>query len=138
MLRKEIFSDAVFVKPSEPCVSPCFRGIFDINKKEKTEITVCGLGVFRLYINGKKVSDDVFAPVTSFYHQYDKCYCTKEFNEIMSSRIYCMKYDITDYINEGKNSVCAVLAPGWYHMYSDECIFCYKIQCGNNTFVSNT
>lgn len=137
MLREEIFSNAKFVKSSEPCVSTCFRTVINIDNPEKAVINVCGLGVFRLFINGQKVSDDVLAPVTSFYHQYDNCYCTKEFGEIMSSRIYCMQYDVASYLKSGANSICAVVAPGWYHMYSDECIFCFRLQCGDETFVSD-
>lgn len=128
MRKEEIFSKAKFIKPSEPCVAPRFRGKFYVNKKEKTEITICGLGVFRFYINGQKVSDDVFAPATSFYHEYDTCPCYVKYGEKMGSRIYCMKYDITPYIREGENVIGVVVAPGWYHLYSDECVLCYEIK----------
>ena len=136
MLFREIFKNAIFVKPSEDCVSPCFRKNVFIDSAKNAEITVCGLGVFRLYINGKKVSDDILAPATSFYHQYDRCYCTTEFGEIMSSRIYCMKYDISSYLTKGLNSICAVVAPGWYHMYSKDCVFAFEIEADGKTFYS--
>lgn len=138
MKREDIFGSAVFVKSSEPCVAPCFRGEFVIDGKGDAEITVCGLGVFRLYINGKKVSDDIFAPATSFYHEYDSCPAYVKYGEKMSSRIYCMKYDITPYIRDGKNTVCAVVGPTWYSIYADSCVFCYKIDCGGKTFFSDT
>ena len=46
-------------------------------KVSKAEIYVCGLGQYQLYLNGSKVSDDVFAPAwsdyrkTVFYNRYD-------------------------------------------------------------------
>lgn len=137
MLKEEIFGKAVFVKPDENCVAPCFRGEFVPTEKENAEITVSGLGVFRLYINGQKVSDDIFAPATSNYHDYD-CFCKKEFGEKMKSRIYCVKYDISPYLRDGRNTVCAVVGPAWYRRYSDSCVFCYKIKCGNDEFYSDS
>ncbi len=138
MLKNEVFGNAIFVKPSESCVSPCFRGTFDSKAGMRTEITVCGLGIFRLYVNGKKVSDDIFAPVTSFYHEYDKCVNYVRYGEKMNSRIYCMKYDITDLVADGENVITAVVAPGWYGVYSDCCVFCYKIESESGVFFSDT
>ena len=138
MKMNEVFGKAYFVKPSENCVAPCFRGEFNLSDTSKAEITVCGLGVFRLYINGKKVSDDVLAPATSFYHEYDECKCYVKYGEKMQGRIYCMKYDITPYVKKGKNSVCAFVGPAWYAVYSKNCVFCYKIECGEETFYSDT
>ncbi|MCQ2484072.1 MAG: family 78 glycoside hydrolase catalytic domain [Clostridia bacterium] len=138
MKKNEMFGSALFVKPSAECVAPCFRGVFEAKQGTKTEITVCGLGVFRLYVNGRKVSDDIFAPVTSFYHEYDSCANYVKYGEKMNSRIYCMKYDITELIADGKNSVCAVVGPSWYSVYSNCCIFCYKIESGTDVFYSDT
>jgi len=138
MNKNDIFGKAIFVKPDETCTAPIFRGEFISDGQTKSEITVCGLGVFRLYINGKKVSDDIFAPVTSFYHEYDNCPAYVKYGEKMDSRIYCMKYDITPYIEEGKNTVCAEVGPTWYSIYYDSCILCYKIECGEDVFYSDT
>ena len=138
MRKTEIFGNAVFVKTDKPCIAPCFRGEFTSDGKSRAEITVCGLGVFRLYINGKKVSDDIFAPATSFYHEYDSCPAFVKYGERMDGRIYCMKYDITSYVCEGKNAVCAVVGPGWYSRYAPDCVLCYKIESGDDVFVSDT
>ena len=138
MIHKDLFGSAVFITPSEKCVSPLFRGTFESDGKSETEITVCGLGVFRLFINGKAVSDEVFAPVTSFYHEYEGLHCAKKFGEKMSPRVYCMKYDITPLLVRGVNTVCAEVGPMWYQNYSDNCVFCCKIKCGEKEFFSDT
>ncbi len=138
MLKKEIFGNAIFVKPSEDCVAPVFKGEFFIENTDNCKITICGLGTFRFFINGKKVSDDVFAPATSFYHKYDDCECTVKFGEEMKSRIYAMEYDITDYISAGKNTITATVGSSWYKVYAPYCTLCYKIQCGESVFYSDT
>ena len=93
---KNLYGDAVFVIADESSINPQMRGTFTIdNTDEKTEIIICGLGYFSFKINGKKVTDDLFAPANSNYHHYDNCYCYKNFGEEMSFRIYSMKYDIT-------------------------------------------
>ena len=137
MFKEDIFGKAQFVKPSEDCVSPCFKGDFYAKKGDTASINICGLGVFRLYVNGRKVSDDIFAPVTSFYHDYDNCYCAKTYGEKMNSRIYCMQYDLTPYLVEGKNTLCAVVGAAWYHVYSPDCVLCYRITCGDSEFYSD-
>lgn len=138
MNKEELFGKAIFVKPNEDCVAPYFRGEFTSKANEKTQITICGLGVFRLHINGQKVSDDIFAPVTSFYHEYEDCPCYVKYGEKMNGRIYCMQYDITPYVVEGKNSIFVAVGLSWYSLCSNDCILCYKVDCGENIFYSDT
>lgn len=139
MNQQEIFSKGKFVKASEDCLSPCFRSEFDGKKGEQTTITICALGFFKLYINGVNPTEDIFAPVTSFYHEYDELYCKKMYGEKMSPRVYVMQYDLTDYIKDGTNTLCVVVGHGWYfkEFYGD-CVLCYKINCGQNEFYSDS
>ena len=131
MLFHEIFGEATFVMPDKTCVSPCFFGKFYADAAKESEIVICGLGFFRLYINGKRVSVDVFAPVTSFYHAQNNCYCTEKFGEEMKSRIYAVRYDISPYVRGGENEIAVVTGPGWYGEFSDNCILAYKITSGD-------
>ena len=137
MKHNEMFGKALWIKADETCVSPCFRGVFEVNNDEKTVITASGLGFFKLFINGKEVSDEELIPARSHYHHYDECYNYKNFGEEMESRIYCMQYDITSLVKKGKNTVCAVVAMGWYKDYNDSCVFCYKIENGEDTYYSD-
>ncbi len=137
MRQSEIFGAAKFVSAGKPCVSPVFFDKFTVNKAESTEITVTGLGFFYLFINGKRVGEDIFAPVTSFYHEYDKLACKVLYDEKMNSRIYAEKYDISDYVAGGENTVAVFTGPGWYANYSDRCVACFRIVNGENEFVSS-
>lgn len=72
-----------------------------INLKEKpkfAEALVCGLGQFQFYINGQKVSDHVLDPA---WTDYDKV-------------IYYLRFDITEYLQEGANVLAAEVGNGWY------------------------
>ena len=91
--QKEVGSKAVYL-----------RKIINIDEiKSSALVNICGLGLFTLFINGKKVSDRVLEPAFS---QYDK--------EIL----YC-SYLVNDYIKLGDNEIEVVLGEGWY---SQSCI----------------
>ncbi|HWE84302.1 MAG TPA: family 78 glycoside hydrolase catalytic domain [Terracidiphilus sp.] len=56
------------------------------------------LGDYELFINGKRVSEDYFAPGWTDYRE----------------RVVYQTYDVTTLIIQGQNAVGALLAPGWY------------------------
>ena len=57
---------------------------------------VCGLGLFELYLNGRKVGDDVLAPALS---EYEK-------------RAFYRTYDVTERLSSGDNAVGVILGNG--------------------------
>jgi len=74
-----------------------FRKEFQNTKKVKyATASVIGLGLYQLYINGQKVGEEVLTPSPTDYNQNVK-YNT---------------YDVTDYLQQGKNAVGAVLGNG--------------------------
>ncbi len=133
----EVFGNAKWIKHRKNSVSSFFKGWFDCNKSERSEITICGLGFFKLYINGKRVGSDEFAPVTSFYHDREELYCRDEFGEKIRSRIYAEKYDISGYTVEGKNEISVCVGLGWYYEFGNAPILAYRIVNGNNEYVSD-
>lgn len=79
--------------------SPLLRRAFEINGETgKMLLYVNSLGYHEVYINGKKAGDHVLAPAVS---QMDK-------------RSLYTTYDITPYVNEGKNDLVVWLGQGWY------------------------
>jgi alpha-L-rhamnosidase len=67
-------------------------------KPDRATVYVNPQGYFELYINGKKVSDDVLSPAVSDY----------------SKRNLYVTYDVTSYLVPGKNVVALWLGRGWY------------------------
>ena len=60
---------------------------------------ICGLGVYVLYINGKRVGDDVLSPA---FTAYDK-------------RALYVEYDVSSYLQKGDNVVAVKLGDGFYN-----------------------
>ena len=78
---------------------PLLRNEFNVDKKIKEARLYCtSLGLYQVYINGKKVSDDLFSPGwTSF-----------------KKRIQYQTYDVSDMLINGGNAVGVLLGSGWY------------------------
>lgn len=101
----------------------------EINQGEKASITIGCLGTFKLYINGKKISDDMYLPLnTDFEKRFNIEYGTEPFNEEFAHRLYCPQYDISEHLNTGKNTLHFMLAPGFYERYDyGTAKICWKI-----------
>ncbi len=62
----------------------------------KATASVCGLGLFELYVNGAKIGDQVLAPALS---EYDK-------------RAYYLTFDLTEHVIKGQNALGVILGNG--------------------------
>lgn len=134
MKHTEMFKHAKWVSPLDKCDTPYVRSEFLLKSRvKKAEITVCGLGFFELYINGKKVSEDRFTPAYSDYHHNPDHHNFKAFGEILSHRIYCLKYDVKEYLSD-KNCIAAFLAPGWYKGGSKDGAYGFESDYGDVKF----
>lgn len=147
----ELFGSAEWVTYESGCTSPVIKGSFFIEKPERAEITVCGLGFFRLWINGREVSEDKFVPVNSQYCKRDLTAFEYPITDELSYRTYAVRYDISKFLVGGENDIRAVLGCGWfaqkkrnaegYTKYGDIKL-CYKIDAEGRdgklyTFVSD-
>ena len=64
----DLYGNAKFIAPSDAaCESPYIRKEIEVSKIESAQITICGLGFFELFINGKRVENDLFIPANSLY-----------------------------------------------------------------------
>ncbi len=76
--------------------APCIRKTFEAKPCKKAEITVCGLGFYQLFINGKEITKGFLAPYISN----------------PDDMVYYDKYDVTDILQNGKNAVGLILGNG--------------------------
>lgn len=67
-------------------------------KVKRATVSVTGLGLYELYINGRRVGDHLLAPE---WTQYTK-------------RIQYQSYDVTGLLHKGSNAVGAQMAGGWW------------------------
>ncbi len=95
--------------------SPLFRKEFYVDKiPEYAVANVCGLGFFELYINGKKVSDDIMQPVRSDYDAIVYSNLPNEFSAVTRKSTYYLSYEVSKYLAKGQNTIVIWLGNGWY------------------------
>lgn len=121
MNHNEMFGSAKWIDCPEAECSPIFIKRFDAAKGEKSEITICGLGFFELFINDRRVSDDLLVPSASNYSYRDTSKFTFPLIDDMGFRTYVMKYDLTDYLVDGENILKVMLGTGYYHQVLRDC-----------------
>ncbi len=148
MTHAEIFKNAQWIEPKEDMTSAIFRKTFTL-KESNAKITICGLGYFILYINGKRVSQDELVPAYSDYihRDLDKMELIYPLKDKTDNRIYCLQYDISDYVSAGENVLGVMVGGGYFHqtdrkaegnMDYGNIRLCYIIESDNEKIVSDT
>ena len=108
----EAFHSAIWVTAQgEAQDSLILRGHFSVHSARKAMIRVVGLGFFHCYINGQRVSEDLFTPLNSEYEPRAN-YPTGE--KLTSHHLYVPEYEITPLLREGDNVIVIHFGSGWY------------------------
>lgn len=110
--------NAAWITPKlNSSIQPILAKEFTLTEKaEEARIYICGLGVYELYLNGRKVGDEFLAPG---YHSYD-------------FHLQVQSYDVADYLEVGENEIQIWLGDGWFkgrlgfdggftELYGDKC-----------------
>ncbi|MBN1790538.1 MAG: family 78 glycoside hydrolase catalytic domain [Bacteroidales bacterium] len=101
-----------------PPPAPLLRKIFVVSKEVvSARAYVTGLGFFELYINGRKVGDDVLVPNTTAFGkrsglEKNNISLPDNFTEY---RVMYLCYDITGLLTKGENAAGAILGNGFYN-----------------------
>ncbi|MBQ4226967.1 MAG: family 78 glycoside hydrolase catalytic domain, partial [Clostridia bacterium] len=136
MDHKEMFGSAQWLGFDGKTKTPLVRASFEAQGFVKAEMVICGLGYFELYLNGRRVSEDLFVPATSDYCHRDIRVKGQPFDESFRHRCYCMKYDVLPYLKQGRNELGAALGPGVFaqetwsydgHVSFGEVRLCYRL-----------
>ncbi len=102
-----VFDNAVFIKPDIPFkrefswenCAPIFRKKFFLEDTKNARLFVCGLGFGYYYINGKKVSEDLFSTPFSHYMK------TLWYNE----------YNVSHLLQQGDNVITVFCGNGFFN-----------------------
>lgn len=138
----EIFGNASWIAAENENICPVIRKNFDVKGLRAAEIRILGLGAFVFYINGQLGTEDLFLPLVSDFEHRDW-----PADEELAHRAYPSRYDITNLLREGKNTLAILLGNGWYTgVYKDKPYgskkVCYSIRIetdeGEFTVVSGT
>ena len=77
--------------------APYLRRTFEFDKSMKNmALSICGLGFYHLYVNGKEITKGLLSPYISNPDHL----------------LYCDEYDLTPYLTEGKNCIGILLGSG--------------------------
>ena len=88
-----------FPEKNELPESPMLRQKFTLSEFGDSELLyINSLGYFEVYINGKKVSDDVLTPAVSQFNKRSQLIC----------------YPVSTYLKTGENDVVIWMGRGWY------------------------
>ena len=99
------FQNAEFIKPNvdfkrEDSFAPMFRRTFTCEKAVETaRLAVCALGYGYVYINGRKVTEDLFTAPCSDYRK----------------TLWYLTYDVTELLSQGENVIAVICGNGWYN-----------------------
>lgn len=93
----------IYTTYEKPVSAPLMRRSFVIDKlPKKAEITITGLGFYKLFVNGKDITKGLIAPYRSNPEQI----------------VYFDNYDIREYLTVGKNTLGFVLGNGFHNYVS--------------------
>lgn len=112
MTCKEMFGSAVWVGKEE---HNCYilRRKFTVKGAKKATLRVLGLGFFHCYINGVRVSDDLFQPLNSEYEPR-RSLRVPEKEKFSGFHTYVPEYDVTHLLQNGENVMALHFGGGWY------------------------
>lgn len=82
-----------------PQPATCLRKTVEVaDQVRNARLYVTALGSYRFFVNGRRVSNDVFTPEFTDYRK----------------RVLYQTYDVTASLAKGKNALAALLGDGWY------------------------
>ena len=114
--------------------APLFRKAFSLRGKvQKAKAFITAGGYFELYMNGKRVGEDIMVPNFTNYttrEGLDKGGIALE-NSFTAYRILYLAYDVTSLLQSGRNALGAILGDGFYRSsshrvgsFGEPCLLC--------------
>lgn len=98
-----------------------FRNDFDFPENiESVSADILTLGFFEAYLNGKRISDDLYVPAWTNYSQMDLSGLSYPLNDTFCFRSYFMRYDMTSAARAGRNALALHIGNGWHGQWECE------------------
>ncbi len=112
MKQHEMFAQAKWLSNEAPEGKFLFlRGRFSLKGVKKATLRVLGLGFFHCFINGKRVGNDFFLPLSTDFEER-KDYPVGE--TVSGHCVYVPEYDVTKLLENGENVIAIHFGGGWY------------------------
>lgn len=130
-MQEAWYGEWIAPQPEDEDIHPIMRKIFEADSEhinKPARLYLCGLGIYEVYINGKKVGKEYLAPG---YHSYD-------------FHLQVQTYDVMKYLQAGENEIEIWLGEGWFkgrlgfdggytNLYGEYCCAIGELYIGTET-----
>lgn len=130
-MQEAWYGEWIAPQPEDEDIHPIMRKIFEADSEhinKPARLYLCGLGVYEVYINGKKVGKEYLAPG---YYSYD-------------FHLQVQTYDVMKYLQAGENEIEIWLGEGWFkgrlgfdggytNLYGEYCCAIGELYIGTET-----
>ena len=122
----EVFGNAKYIKAKDGYQFPYVRKNFFVKKAVKNAtVTVSVLGFCELYLNGKKLTENLYVfPYTQYNKQTPDDVGFSDdnpfFYDDIRYTIGYVRFDVGNYLQAGNNAFGVIVAGGWYRTGKDK------------------
>ncbi|WP_448633397.1 alpha-L-rhamnosidase N-terminal domain-containing protein [Pedobacter panaciterrae] len=104
------FPDSAITYPS-----PFFVKNSQPKKIKQAIVHISGLGFYELFLNGRKVGDQVLAPAVTNYDKRPLKKLLYPYDDQSTQRVLYNSFDVTNYLLQKNNAIGIQLGNGWYN-----------------------
>lgn len=109
------FDNLIWVSAPSFINSPLIHREFELEHvHEYSVLNISGLGYFEVYINGKKVSDELMNPVRTDYTDVEYRNLAYTYSGTTRKSLKFLSYEVSEYLRVGNNKITVWLGNGWY------------------------
>jgi len=123
----DFFGKARYIRPNGACQFPYLRKAFSLAKPvKKATLYLSVLGFCEAYMNGKRITDELYITPYSQYNKQSRSdvdtyfYADEFFKDKLSYGIYVSEFDVTAFACQGKNAFGLIVSGGWYRSGLDK------------------
>ena len=109
------FDDLIWISPAPDINAPMIHKEFELDQVyDYAVLNLCGLGYFEVYLNGRKVSDELMNPVRTDYDEVEYRGIVTTYTGTTRKTLKYLSYEVSEYLKAGKNKITVWLGNGWY------------------------
>ncbi len=115
--KEAVFGNARWLSFENETEAVIARRDFTLSEVKNTLLRVTALGFGEIYLNGKSITDRLYAPAWTNYLPLDTANMNYPIYDTMTYRILFEEFNITPYLKEGENSLVFHIGGGWFCQY---------------------